>query len=149
MKQNYREKAVAFHGHECRGLETGVRVCEAVMERFNIGLSSSPDDELVCIAESDSCAVDAVQALLSCTAGKGNLFIDNKGKHVFTFFKRESGQALRFYAAGENIVCKEVQIPLPERARIHASVICSVCGEFAAENKIHTKEGKKLCADCC
>ena len=64
------EKAVAFHGHECPGLALGVRLCEFV--RLRLGRTSAHDEELVCIAETDACPGDAIQALLGCTLGKGN-----------------------------------------------------------------------------
>ena len=53
------EKAVAFHGHECPGLALGVRLCEFVQAR--LGHASTPDEELVCIAETDACPGDAIQ----------------------------------------------------------------------------------------
>ena len=59
------EKAVAFHGHECPGLALGVRLCEFV--RLRLGRTSAHDEELVCIAETDACPGDAIQALLGCT----------------------------------------------------------------------------------
>ena len=57
------EKAVAFHGHECPGLALGVRLCEFVQAR--LGHTAAPDEELVCIAETDACPGDAIQALLA------------------------------------------------------------------------------------
>ncbi|MHB8204217.1 MAG: FmdE family protein, partial [Desulfomonilaceae bacterium] len=57
--------------------------------------SGSEDEELVCIVENNSCSVDAVQALLGCTFGKGNLIFRDWGKQVFTFYDREKGKAVR------------------------------------------------------
>ena len=67
MNKELWEKAVAFHGHACPGLALGVRLCEFVQQELGVGVS--PDEELVCIAETDSCPVDAVQAILGCTRG--------------------------------------------------------------------------------
>jgi formylmethanofuran dehydrogenase subunit E len=39
--------------------------------------------------------VDAIQALLGCTFGKGNLLFRDYGKQVYTFIRRPGGQALR------------------------------------------------------
>ena len=91
------KKAVEFHGHICPGLAIGYRVAKYIKGNY----PRSEDEELVCIAENKSCSVDAVQALLGCTFGKGNLvFVDN-GKQVFTFYSRDKGKALRVYFKGD------------------------------------------------
>jgi len=89
-EQQLRE-TIAFHGHWCPGLATGIRVAEAAMER--IGKAS--DEEIVAVAECDSCAVDAVQFLTGCTVGKGNLIVDNVGKMAFSFYRRRDGESFR------------------------------------------------------
>lgn len=63
------KRAVEFHGHLCPGLAIGYRVAKY----FRLHHPRSEDEELVCIAENNSCSVDAVQELLGCTYGKGNL----------------------------------------------------------------------------
>lgn len=80
------KNAIDFHGHMCPGLAMGYRVARYVRERY----PRSEDEELVCIAENKSCSVDALQALLGCTAGKGNLIIKDHGKQAFTFYSRKS-----------------------------------------------------------
>jgi len=89
--------AVEFHGHLCPGLAIGYRVAKYVKEHY----PRSEDEELVCIAENRSCSVDAVQQMLGCTAGKGNLIFKDHGKQVFTFFSRDDGQAIRIYFKGD------------------------------------------------
>ncbi len=87
------KKAVEFHGHTCPGLAIGYRVAKYIEGNY----PRSKDEELVCIVENKSCSVDAIQAILGCTFGKGNLvFIDN-GKQVFRFYSRDNGTALRVY----------------------------------------------------
>lgn len=166
MKEKYWDKARAFHGHECPGLAIGVRACMAAAEKMN--LSPAFDEEIICITETDACGVDAIQALMSCTLGKGNLIYKNRGKQAFTFIERESGQAMRFYLKGRNegmereqylnwlldapldqvFSVQEVEKELPEKARIFLSLTCEKCGEIAAENRMRLEEGKKLCLDC-
>jgi formylmethanofuran dehydrogenase subunit E len=166
MNQEYWDKAKAFHGHECPGLAIGVKVCEAVVEKM--GVDPAADEELVCITENDACGVDAVQALMGCTMGKGNLIYKPTGKQAFTFIRRDSGQAMRFYLKARNkgmerlqyqsyllnapldelFHCGELEITLPERARIFSSLICEKCGEAAPEHKIRLQEGKRVCLDC-
>lgn len=87
------EEVVRFHGHACPGLASGYQASIAAMKA--LGVTRPQDEELVAIAETDACGVDAVQVVTGCTAGKGNLVIHDYGKHVFTFINRESGEAVR------------------------------------------------------
>ncbi|VVB71657.1 FmdE, Molybdenum formylmethanofuran dehydrogenase operon [uncultured archaeon] len=87
------KKAVEFHGHLCPGIVIGYRVSKYVREHY----PRSEDEELVCIVENNSCSVDAVQALLGCTFGKGNLIYKDYGKQTFTFYSRGDGKAIRLY----------------------------------------------------
>lgn len=89
-------EAVAFHGHVCPGLATGYRAAEIALSRLCSGRSE--DEELVTIAETDACGVDAIQVLTGCTAGKGNLLFKDHGKHAFTFINRRTGAAVRVAA---------------------------------------------------
>jgi len=88
------ESCVAFHGHLCPGLVYGFLVAKAAIARMDI--ERSEDEEIVVIAENDSCAIDALQVLLGATAGKGNLILKDYGKNAYTVLKRSSGRALRF-----------------------------------------------------
>jgi formylmethanofuran dehydrogenase subunit E len=166
MNREYWEKAKAFHGHECPGLAIGVKACEAVVEKM--GVHPSFDEELVCITENDACGVDAIQSLMSCTMGKGNLIYKGTGKQAFTFINRTSGKAMRFYfkaqAKGldraafqqylldapvdELFTYAEIEIELPENARRFSSVPCEICGESAPEHKIRLQDGKRVCIGC-
>ncbi|NLA39041.1 MAG: formylmethanofuran dehydrogenase [Methanomicrobiales archaeon] len=86
-------EAVRFHGHICPGLALGYRAAEAALERLHSGRAE--DEELVTIAETDACGVDAIQVLTGCTVGKGNLLFRDHGKHAFTFINRRTGEAIR------------------------------------------------------
>lgn len=167
VNQENWDRARAFHGHECPGLAIGVRVCEAAAQVMDIGRAE--DEELVCIVENDACGVDAVQALVGCTFGKGNLLYKPRGKQAFTFVRRRDGLAVRFVLKARNdgmeretwrmhllaapvdalFDWREATTPAPEAARRFASVQCEQCGEAAAENMIRLQEGKKVCLDCC
>jgi formylmethanofuran dehydrogenase subunit E len=96
MEEDFKE-AAKFHGHVCPGLAMGYRVAKYVKEHY----PRSKDEELVCIAENKSCSVDAVQSLLGCTAGKGNLIFVDNGKQVFTFYSRDMDRAMRIYFKGD------------------------------------------------
>lgn len=84
-------ETIEFHGHWCPGLATGIRIAEIALDE----LGKSSDEEIVAVAESDNCAVDAVQFLTGCTVGKGNLILDNIGKVAFSFYRRRDSKAIR------------------------------------------------------
>ena len=160
------EKCVEFHGHGCGGLAVGFRAVLYVWELFG---SEQPaeDEEIVCVAETDACGVDAIQALLSCTVGKGNLIIHMQGKNAFSFYRRSDGTSFRLVLRStpdkskeerlawlmdgdfhEMFDVKEAPEQMPEEARIFKSVTCSVCGERFAESFAHLQNGKIVCSAC-
>lgn len=162
------EKCVEFHGHACPGLAIGFRASEAAhvwlgMEGF------SQDEELVCITENDACGVDAIQVLLGCSFGKGNLIYKDTGKQAFSFYDRKNGKKGRIVfkrplnpnferqQLQEHILSApleelfDLKVPtyeVPVSARIFTSVVCENCGESAPEHKMRLQEGKKVCLDC-
>lgn len=85
------EQAIAFHGHSCPGLAYGLRVAEYALGEFG----RSGDEEIVAVTETDMCAVDAIQALVGCSFGKGNLLYRDVGKVAFSFFRRSDGKSRR------------------------------------------------------
>lgn len=87
------EKAIQFHGHICPGLLMGVRAAELALEYLQVDLDQ--DDDLAAIVETNFCGVDAIQAILGCTFGKGNLYFRDYGKIVYTIFSRKKQQAIR------------------------------------------------------
>ena len=166
-KESLYKKCVDFHGHSCGGLLIGFRAALCAMEQFGIS-EPSPDEELVCIAENDACGIDAIQALLGCTAGKGNLILRLRGKQAFTFYDRTKNKSLRIVLKEKDFASKEekhefmreapsreifavekAELPLPAPARIYGSHACSVCGERTAEPWLRLKDGKFFCLDCC
>lgn len=160
------EKAIDFHGHKCPGLAIGYKVCAAAIEKLN--LSFSEDENLVCITENDACGVDAIQIILGCSFGKGNLIYRGVGKQAFSFFNRKTNESIRIllkplpkgidkdekeeYLLSSPIDdlfnFKDSNLNLPKKAKIFRTIICESCGEGAAENKIRLRDGKKVCLDC-
>ena len=165
MKNNW-EKCVEFHGHECPGLAIGVRASEAAMEKMKIAFSE--DEELVCIPENNACGVDAIQVLLGCSAGKGNLIIRQRGKQAFNFYDRKSLKSLRLSlkpfhkemdrAERQQMILsepleelfeyKQPTIKLPDKAEIYPTITCESCGEGTAEPFVRLKNSRKICLDC-
>jgi formylmethanofuran dehydrogenase subunit E len=187
------EGARRFHGHSCPGLSMGIRVAEIALRE--IGPHSS-DEEVVCIAETDNCALDAIQYFTGCTAGKGNLVHRDYGKNVFTFIRRSDGKAIRIAArprrqsgsgprerevfdgmrAGRSVSdedrryfqqsretrikeileapleelfeVRRVEIDMPDKAQILASVVCTECGEATMTTRVRTFRGQPYCIPC-
>ena len=166
MKNAAWADCVAFHGHECGGLAIGYKAALYAIEL--LGLEFSGDEEVCCIAENDACSIDAIQVMLGCSAGKGNLMFHLTGKQAYTFYERSSGRSARivlrekpegmtreesraYYLAHEPrelFDVKAARIPLPEPARIFRSVRCAKCGETFAESFAHLAGGEILCPDC-
>lgn len=93
------QKAIDFHGHCCPGLTIGYLAAKAALAHLNV--TRAQDEELVAIVESDGCGIDAVQALLGCTLGKGNLIFKDLGKQAYTIGSRQTGKAVRIVATGQ------------------------------------------------
>ena len=160
------EKCVQFHGHECGGLTIGWKAASYVKELF--GFEYAEDEELVCIAENDTCSVDAIQVLLGCSVGKGNLLFHMTGKQAFTFFDKTTGKSTRlmlketpegmdhderfkFLQEAEPkdlFYVTRPKLQLPESARIFTSHKCDCCGEVAGDNWLKVVGGKYFCLDC-
>ena len=160
------ERSVAFHGHICPGLTIGYRAALYAVRLLD--LKFSDDEQVVCIAENDACGIDAIQVILGCSVGKGNLLFHMRGKQAFSFYERSSGrsvrlvlnprpremnreESLKFYQEcpdEEMFTIKPATIIIPEKARIFDSYTCEECGESTGANWIRISGGRKLCLDC-
>lgn len=87
------QKAIDFHGHFCPGLALGYRATKAALAQLEA--KRATDEELIAIVESDGCGIDAVQALLGCTIGKGNLIYKDYGKQAYTIACRNTNKGVR------------------------------------------------------
>lgn len=87
------ELAIQFHGHICPGLLMGIRVAEFAQKHLDV--SQDYDEELLAVVETNSCGVDAIQSILGCTFGKGNLIFKDYGKSVYTIASRDKKRAVR------------------------------------------------------
>ena len=155
-----------FHGHECGGLTIGYKASLYAIELLNLDFSA--DEQVVCIAENDACGIDAIQVMLGCSIGKGNLLFHMRGKQAFSFYNRKNGKSVRlvlkpkpegmtkeasfaYYQEcepAEMFEVKEATICLPEKAWLFDSYTCDHCGETAGTNWIRLVGEKKLCLDC-
>jgi formylmethanofuran dehydrogenase subunit E len=160
------EKCAAFHGHVCGGLTIGYKAALYAVELLE--LTFSEDEQVVCIPENDACGVDAIQVILGCTVGKGNLLFHMTGKQAFSFYNRQSGRSVRLMLKEkpgqmtreqsltyyQNLAPEDMfdvmptRIPLPERAKIFRSWKCDSCGEIAGDHWMRLQGDKRLCRDC-
>ena len=160
------DDCVAFHGHACGGLTIGYKASLYAIELLK--LEFSDDEQVVCISENDACGVDAIQVMLGCSVGKGNLLFHIRGKQAFSFYNRKTGKSIRIvlkpktdgmtrkesftYYQGcrpeDMFEVKESTIALPDKAKLFGSYICDCCGEETGANWIRLAEDKKLCLDC-
>lgn len=85
------DRAIDFHGAFCVCLAFGVQAARYARARFG------PVDtgELVAVADTDRCAVDALQAILRCTTGNRTLVVRDWGKNAFIFFRRHDHEGVR------------------------------------------------------
>ena len=161
------QKAVEFHGHACPGLAIGVAAVFLAAEYLELS-QSAKDEELLCIVETDACCVDAIQSLLGCTLGKGNLMLKSRGKPAFTFYNRvrekgcrivwsrpltpgqDKSQLISEILSAGREYCKLTPAGDPgiPKAFISKSIPCSQCGELTAEDMSRFLDGKAHCLDC-
>lgn len=157
---------VAFHGHQCGGLTIGYKA--SLLAASLLELTFSEDEQVVCITENDACGVDAIQVMLGCTAGKGNLLFRIRGKQAFSFYNRKTGRSVRLvlkerpahitkaesfaYYQGckpeDMFLVKPATLPLPEKAQLFESFVCDSCGETTGSKWLVSVGGQKLCKDC-
>ena len=157
---------VAFHGHACGGLTIGYQASLYAVKLLDLDFSQ--DEQVVCIAENDACGVDAIQVMLGCSIGKGNLLFHIRGKQAFSFYNRKTGKSVRlvlkpkpegmtkeesfaYYQAckpEELFEVKKTTVRLPEKARLFDSCVCSRCGEVTGVNWIRLAGEETLCLDC-
>jgi formylmethanofuran dehydrogenase subunit E len=77
------EQVVDFHGHTCPEIALGYRVAQIAMRE--LGIRPAPNSELLIIANTHSCALDAFQVLNHVTYGRGNLIVNEKKSYVYHF----------------------------------------------------------------
>ena len=117
ITQTLIDKAVAFHGHWCPGLSLGIRVSVWAIRH----LGTATDEDIVAVTETDMCAVDAIQALVGCTLGKGNLIFRDEGKVAFSFFRRKDGKRARLVQKLQNVPWASRKQELRERLSVTKS----------------------------
>lgn len=114
------DRAVAYHGSLCPGLAVGIQAARLALREVG---HADEAHRVIAVAESDICAVDAIQALVGCTAGNRNLIIRDWGKNAYTFFRPADGKAVRIagrpaWAADYQELRSKVQAGLADAAEV-------------------------------
>jgi len=162
------KKATMFHGHICPGIAIGVLVAKYALEH---GFEHSPDEELVAVVETDNCSVDALQALLGTTYGKGNLIHKDYGKSNYNIYSRKNQKGVRLSLKNSILNDKKlsrdekiqellslepedvfnirtIEFDPPGMAQIEESIPCSLCGELTMDSRLMNYQGKIMCIPC-
>lgn len=160
------DDCVTFHGHSCGGLTIGYKASLYAAQLLELEFSG--DEQVVCITENDACGVDAIQVMLGCSAGKGNLLFQVCGKQAYSFYNRKTGKSVRlvlrqgpagmtkaesfaYYQAcrpEEMFEVKAATRQLPEKAQLFDSFVCDRCGELTGSRWLCQVGDEKLCAGC-
>ena len=162
------EKATRFHGHICPGLAIGVLAAKYVLEH---GFNFSPNEEIVSVVENDNCSVDALQALLGTTYGKGNLIHRDYGKPNYYFYNRETEKGVELSVKIKKFKNKslskhervqqllkskpddiffinEIEFNPPGLAQIEESVPCDICGDLTMNSRLMFYQNNNICIPC-
>ncbi len=162
------EKAVRFHGHNCPGLAMGVLTAKYLLDHDYL---YAPNEEIVAITENDNCSVDALQALLGTTFGKGNLIHQDYGKLNYYFYNRRTEKGLKFTLKSNDFgdkklskhekiqfllnskpedifIIEEIGFNPPELAQIEESIPCEICGEPTMNGRLITYGNSEVCIPC-
>ena len=156
------QRCIDFHGHLCGGLTIGYLMARAAMEY--LAITRAEDEELVAIVENDSCAADAVQLLTGCTFGKGNLIFRDYGKMALTLWDRAGARGVRVVRRSgtrgkstEELLATKTEVlfdsapaegDIPEKARIHDSETCALCGEETMVTRLADTARGQICIAC-
>ena len=88
------EMAGMLHGHYCPGLALGVKAVDAAFNRLGI-TDNTGMEEVMAVAECNSCFVDGIQFSAGCTLGNNALVYKDLGKTAATFYRRGGEKAVR------------------------------------------------------
>lgn len=161
-------QAERFHGHVCRGIETGTRMAMAGLAWLGIRDPRGVDRKrLIVFVEVDRCATDAILCATGCSPGKRSLKVLDHGKMAATFVDLESGRAVRLMSRGtggdeprppvsslsdqELFTITPVEVALrPEDlpGRPTRSCTCETCGERVIDGREVVRDGRTLCVPC-
>ena len=86
-------KCAELHGHECGGLTIGYKAALYAVRLLKLDLYDT--EQIACICESKSCAVDAFRAIFGVSGEKGSLFLHPTGLSAYSVYNRRNNTAVR------------------------------------------------------
>jgi formylmethanofuran dehydrogenase subunit E len=97
-EQQVLEAGIAFHGHKCWAMSTGLRAGLAALRALNVQRTGAK--ALHAVVEIGNyhgamCFGDGVQVTTGCTFGKGNIAKAGYGKLAVTLIDKQSNRAVR------------------------------------------------------
>lgn len=99
-RQAANEPIAVARPHRCAGAILGRRLARYAAGLLGLEVPRT-DRRLAVLCENDGCAADAVAAATGCRPGDRTLRFVYYGKMAATFTDRETGQAVRVWAAGD------------------------------------------------
>lgn len=90
--KNLWEKTIEFHGHKCPGIAMGFKICEAAIKKLGI---NPLEDEIICIAENNTCPTDAIRYILRCNEENNKLSFKLSEDLTFSFLNKTNNQKLK------------------------------------------------------
>ncbi len=133
------EKVIAFHTKRAPGIAVSVEMVNQAKER----LGDVP--KLCAITETRACMPDAIQFMLGCTIGNGNLkVLESIGRFAMTLYDRKSGKGVRIFV-DQNKIDKEKYSELYKFFRRERS---EAVRNFGPERKISNAQVVKEFVDC-
>ncbi|ALC17720.1 formylmethanofuran dehydrogenase subunit E [Desulfuromonas soudanensis] len=81
------EEIYRRHGHRCPMSTLGGRLGYAVFRH----LAADPDEDLLAIYHTRTCALDGIGVATGCTLAAGNLLVREEGRHALTLVRRQDG----------------------------------------------------------
>lgn len=86
------DKTIKFHGHKCPGIAMGFKICEAAIKKLGI---NQLQDEIICIAENNTCPADAIRFILRCNEENGKLNFKLSSDLTFSFLNKANNKRLK------------------------------------------------------
>ncbi len=162
------EQAGRFHGHVCRGIETGIRMAMAGLKLLGIEDPRGADrKKFVVFVECDRCVTDAIMAATGCSPGRRSLKVLDYGKMAATFVNLETNRAVRLVSTGvrgeelrpevasmsdeQLFTITDVEVTLrPEDlpGKPTRRAACEACGERVMDGREVQRDGRVLCRPC-
>lgn len=87
------EQVIEFHGHSCPEIALGYRVAQIATRE--LGIRPTPNSELLIVASTHSCALDAFQVLNQVTYGRGNLIVKEMNSHAYHFQYSDTSEGVQ------------------------------------------------------